>query len=185
MTLDALVLDAKPAQLAALLGATVPPALVEDMVRSPRLRARLAGLLPARLGDVGAIDSVQGALLAMNRDALLSLALRAGAVWHAAAIKRIVEGAAIRTLVERIGEAQRRVALAGAALAPEAELAAPSPDAIADAVPTDGAACLAAWCEAQPWPVAIRLRLLRPEAAPSPEHISRGPAIITWLARQP
>ncbi len=183
MTLDALVLDAKPAQLAALLGATVPPSVVEDVVRSPRLRAKLAGLLPARLGAIGEIDSVQGVLLAMNRDALLSLSMRAGAVWHASAIKQLVDGAAIRALVERIGEAQRRIALAGAALAPPAKHL--SLDALAEAIPADGAACLAAWCEAQPWPVAVRLRLLRPEAAPDPEHVNQGPAIIAWLASQP
>ena len=172
---------ALPAQLAAALGHGVSTALAARLQAADRLRTRLDEILAQRFGAVTAPDAVQEQLLAMDAPALSRLADQAGAVWHAAAIARLVDGAAVRALVAAIGEELREVALRGHALAGPGTISAP--EAIAALIPQDGAACLAAWCEAQPVAVGMRVSLRRPAATPGEAHRAQGPAIIAWLAR--
>lgn len=176
---DALA-EAMPDRLAALLGHGVSEGLAARLQGEARLRAGLDRLLADRLGTLPELDAVQAHVLSMDGAALARLGAQAGAVWHASAIGRIVDGAAVRALVAAIGEDLRGVALRGRVLAgPETAAA---PEAIAALIPHDGAACLAAWCAAQPRPVAARVALRWTPAAPGAAHRAQGPAIIAWLA---
>lgn len=168
-------------RLAALLGHGVSSALIGRLVGSARLRTRLAGLISSRLGDLGELDRHQVSALAMTPDGLLDLSTRAGVVWNGAAIARIIDGASRRALLVALGEHRYSLALAGLGLAQPGATLDPSPDGIVAAVAADGAACLAAWCEAQPATVAGRLRLIRPDGSPGTAHAMSGPAIVAWL----
>lgn len=177
---DLLRLRAAPHdRVAALIGYGVSPALVARLVRLPRIEAKLAALLTTRWGPLGPLDPGRSAILAMGDDDLLALASRAGVVWHAGAIARVIDGPSRQELVDRLGPGDYDLALAGLHLARsvEAPAGAVSPEAIA----ADGSACLAAWCDAQPPAIADRLRLIRPAASPAAVHHATGPAIVAWL----
>ena len=179
---DTLVRAARLDRLAAVLGGGLSEALAARLQAADRLHSRIEQVLAARLGAVEKPDTVQARLLGMDAPSLVRLAGEAGAVWHAAAIARLLDGAAVRALVALIGEDLRAAALRGRALAGPAT--ASTPDEIASAIPLDGDACLAAWCEAQPMPVAARVGLRwAPRAAtePSAAHLERGPAIVASL----
>lgn len=165
-------------RVAALIGHGVSPGLVARLVRLPRIEAKLAALLTTRWGSLGPLDHGQSAVLAMGDDDLGALASRAGVVWHAGAIARVIDGASRQDLVERLGPGGYELAMAGLRLARPVETdAVASPDMIA----ADGSACLAAWCDAQPPAIADRLRLIRPAASPASVHHASGPAIVAWL----
>ncbi len=179
---DLRLLDAAPHdRIALLLGFGVSPALVTRLVRSPRLQARLAPVVVSRLGALAVPDKWQAAALAMLPDELHDLANRTGAVWHAGAIARIIDGPSRRTLVGALGENTYELALAGIALAQPVGYPAPSPASLVEAVAADGAASLAAWCEAQPPSIAARLRLMRPDVSFDATHAKTGPGIVAWL----
>lgn len=178
-------------RIAALLQHGVSTALVGRLIHSERLQMRLAEFVSAQLGELDALDGTQAAVLAMSPDAMADLAMRAGAIWHARAIARIIDGPSRRALLALLGEDRYRLALEGLDLV-GLDLAAPAtdidrtPETIAKSVEADGAACLAAWCEAQPPRIANRLALLRPAGSPATIHKASGPVIIAWLLeRQP
>lgn len=172
---------ASPERTADLLGHGVSATLVEKLTGAPRLQGRLAALLVSRLGDLGRLDDRQVSVLAMTPDALRELAVRAGAVWNAGAVARIIDGATRRALTARLGDDAYGLALSGRRLAPPDGPVDLTFAAIADAAPIEGAACLAAWCDIQPSPIAARLTLVGPKAAPMAGHRTWGPAIIDWL----
>lgn len=177
-----------PAAIASLLGHGVPARLVERMTGVPSIRERLDRALFERLGKLPEeLTPAQAFIALLDEAGLTLLTLRAGAVWHAAAIASVHQGDAVRALVERIGPEFREAALADLAAhprpaAPQADVALPL-DGIATAIARDGTACLIAWCEIQPrsigWRILLRLRL---SCRPGPEHLERGPAILERLA---
>jgi hypothetical protein len=177
----ALVRAASHERLASVLGYGVSADLVGRLAQSSRLRMRLTSLIASRMGKIGELDREQARILAMSPDQLTDLSMRAGAVWHAAAILRIVDGVSRRILVARLGEKNYQLGLAFRSLQPPGTTLDRAPGEIAQAVPADGAACLAAWCESQPPAVAGRLRLTRPAASPEPAHLTWGPPIIAGL----
>lgn len=168
-------------RVAALVGHGVSAALVGRVVRSPRLEARLASLVAARLGPLGVVDRGGAAVLAMTSDEQLQLAGSAGAVWHGDAIARIIDGPSHQTLLTGLGQHRYGAALAGRHLAPVKNPVDRSPELLLQAVAADGAACFAAWCDAQPAALAGRLRLVHPEASVEAAHRTFGPTIVTWL----
>lgn len=168
-------------KIASALGGGVSAALVDTLVRSPRFGARLAGLVLSRLGDLGSPTHQQAAVLAMQSGELSALACRAGCVWHAGAIARIIDGAARRALVDSIGDENYALAFAYRELQPPGVAHERSPDDLVRAIAADGAACLAAWSEAQPAPMAMLLRLMRPDASPGSLHETWGVAIVARL----
>jgi hypothetical protein len=183
------LLATSPGRLAAFLGHGVSADLVERLVQTPRLRAGLAGLITSRLGALGPLDPMQAKIMAMSQQDVADLAAKAGAVWHAGSIAQIIDGAKRRVLVGLLGEEHYKLALAAATERPNERptdrlLAAPladTPEAIAEAVVNDGAACLAAWCAHQPPALRGRLDLMRPPALPGPAHAAAGPQIIARL----
>ena len=162
--------------------------LAEQMRRSVRLRPRVVAALEERLGALPeqlTVDQVR--LLAMDAAALDGVAAEVGAVWLAPAVLRLLEGSAVRAFVASVGEPARQAALRWRAYAPvlpptmtgtaytTTELAAQVVDA--------GAACLRAWCEAQPQAVGGRVRLLlhRP-VVPDAVQRAAGPALVERIA---
>jgi hypothetical protein len=174
-----------PDRLAAVLGCGVSAGLVGRLSQSPRVWQRAAEYISQRLGDVGTLSREQARALAMRPDELIDLANRAGAIWHRGAIARIIDARARRSLVEMLGEKNYALSMAHGGLEPPGTAAELAPEDIAAAIPADGAACLAVWCEAQHHAVAERLRLTRPVASPERAHEMWGqPIVIRLLADQ-
>src|SRR5262249_45494191 len=123
----------------------------------------------------------QAKILMMQPDEMIDLSNRAGCAWHGGAIIRFIDGASRRLLVSLLGERNYELALAYNGLQLPSIAYDLPPEDIAKAVPIDGAACLAAWCEVQPRAVAARLRLVRPLASPESTHETWGPQIISRL----
>lgn len=179
---DLLLLRAAPHdRIAALVGHGVSAALVGRMVRSARLEARLSSLVAARLGPLGDVDAGGAAVLAMTADERLDLAGRAGAVWHGAAIARVIDTPSHQALVTGLGGDGYGAALAGRHLAQVTAFPDLSPEAILRAVARDGIACFAAWCDTRSPALADRLRLVGPAAPAEAVHRASGPAIVAWL----
>jgi hypothetical protein len=170
-----------PGRLATFLGHGITADLVDRLVRTPRLRVELAGLIASRLGALGPLDPMQARIMAMREQDVTDLAAKAGAVWHAGSIARIVDGAKRRVLVSLLGEEHYKLALAAATERPAAAALPDVPEIIAEAIANDGAACLAAWCAHQPPALRGRLDLIRPVALPGPAHMAAGPQIIARL----
>ncbi|WP_407158261.1 hypothetical protein [Bradyrhizobium sp. STM 3557] len=181
MTDAALLQSASSDRLASVLGCGISSTLVDQLVHTPRFRDRLFGLVLRRLGEVGCLSREQAKMLAMQPDQLIELSRRAGSVWHAGSIIRIIDGASRRLLISLLGERNYALALVRAEARPPGVTVDLTPEDIAKAVAIDGAACLAEWCEQQPWAVCGRLRLKRPAAAPDSVHRTWGPQIIAHL----
>jgi hypothetical protein len=181
---DVTLLQAAPHdRLGSVLGYGVSAALVGRLAQSPRLQARMTELISLRLGDLNDLNREHAKVLAMAPDELTDLSIRAGVVWHAGVIARIIDGVSRRALVVLLGEKNYGLALAGLCSQPPLPDSAfdRGPEDIAKAVSVDGAACLAAWCESQPRAVSGRLRLIRPAASPEDAHETWGPQIVTRL----
>jgi hypothetical protein len=157
--------------------------VVGRLAQSPRLQARMTELISLRLGDLNDLNREHAKVLAMAPDELTDLSIRAGVVWHAGVIARIIDGGSRRALVVLLGEKNYGLALACLCSQPPLPDSAfdRGPEDIAKAVSVDGAACLAAWCEYQPRAVSGRLRLIRPAASPEDAHETWGPQIVTRL----
>jgi hypothetical protein len=170
-------------RIAALLGHGVSATLVARLVSAPRLQIRLAAMISAQLGEIEGLDEDQASVLAMTPEAIADLSTRAGLVWHAGSVARVIDAVSRRALVAALGENNYVLALDGIAMAAPATLA-PSPKTIEDAIRVDGPACLTAWCETQPPGIASRLALLLPPASTTSAHKAAGPAIVAWVLRR-
>jgi hypothetical protein len=168
-------------RLAAVLGYGVSSAMIDRLAQIPRLQARMTELISARLGDVGDMTQDQARVLAMSSDELAVLSARAGVIWYGGAIARIIDKASRQSLVALLGEETYAVALACIDLQPPGITLGLTLENIAEAVPIDGAACLAAWCGSQRHSVSRRLQLTIPAATPDSIHTTWGPTIIGRL----
>jgi hypothetical protein len=158
--------------------------LVDRLVQTPRLRKRLDDLITSRFAALGPLDPVQARLIAMNEQEMTELAAKAGAIWHAGSIARVIDQAGRHILIGLLGERHYKLALAAVQEQPAAALLPGIPQVIAEAVAKDGAACLAAWCARQPPALRGCLDLMRPAALPAPTHLAAGPRIIAKLLAQ-
>ena len=141
-----------------------------------RTGARAARLLASRLGagDPAGLDAVDAGLCLAAPAALDAMAERAGAIWHAASIGRLILAADIARLAARHPQA-RTLALRHAALAPPG-VPACDPDGLGDAIARDGARCLSAWIDTLPaWAAKrVRLKWLVPPWSGSPARAGEG-----------
>ena len=175
-----------PGAIASLLGAGIQAPLVDRMLAKPSTRKRLDVELNARLGTLPSDrTALQDHILLLDPPKLVTLALQAGAVWHASFIARVYDGASVRALAERIGPEFREAAIADLASNP-ALATLPHPDLDLEKLPAaiarDGAACLVAWCECQPRPIGWRILLkLRISSKPTAHHAQIGSAIVDRL----
>jgi YOP proteins translocation protein K (YscK) len=175
--------------VAALLGGGLPGELVETLIASPRFAARLRAAALHRLessaGELSASEPTAVAALALTPDGLSGIVLRAGAIWHAAAIARIVEASSRRRLMASLGPDIYAIALEARSLAPAEAIAPPDMDDWFEAVMRHGAFCWSAWRTRQPPAVASRLALLGRNDLPERIHEAFGPAIVDWLLVRP
>lgn len=162
------------------MGHGVSADLVDRMFGNERVLARCIGLLDDRLGPF--VPSRRQAIaLWLDRPRLATLAYQAGVIWHAAAIARLIDGAAVRNLVAAIGPELRLFAIQNVALAPPMEQT-PSGDILLEVVDLAGQRCLGAWCARQPSAIGKRIALRLPDhAAPEDAHHAFGPPIIDSL----
>jgi hypothetical protein len=168
-------------RVAALLGHGFPGRLVEKLAEMPRFAPRLQAAVASRLGDLPPIDARQIVALALDEDGLRRITLRAGAVWHAAALARLVDGAARRGAIASLGPDAYALALESRALGSSGGSADLPQGDLAGAAAVDGECCWAAWCAMQPAPLKSRLSLLARDVSPLAAHMAFGPAIIGWL----
>jgi hypothetical protein len=175
---------ADPAQVAPLLAPGLSPETARRLLASPRLGARASRWLAARLGegDPAALPVPDGALAVASAETLETVALCAGAVWHAPRMRALVLGADIAVLQARLGDevrcaALRHARLSGAAAQPGG--VAEDADALADDIARAGAACLAVWIETLPDWAAARVRLKWPGGAAQPADADASARAVT------
>lgn len=161
-----------PRQLAACLG-DAPAELREQVLAQPRFRARLLVLLLARhqlqpLSEITVPDATTMSVLELSPLAFSRLPRLCGAIWHAATLAREVRAPAQQALRQALGSELYSQALAHRELAGAADLLR-EPAALVQAIDQDGAACVAAWAQAQPAPLQrwLALRLSLPAAQPA------------------
>ncbi|KKX26169.1 hypothetical protein [Rhizobium sp. LC145] len=182
--------DLHPDRMAACFRTVGATGLPKRLTAEPRFAGRLAGVLH-RHYDLTEMDEGSGApedqgLVALSRDELERLAVRAGVILRAREFLREIRGPVLAALAERFGpgaleDARRHVDLAGNR-PPAIDL-----DGLEAAVSLDGEACLAAWIAALPAPLSRRVCLKWPNdhAVPSTDDayvIERGPVILRRLA---
>ncbi len=161
-----------PGRVAELLAPGLAPETATRLIQSPRLRFRAAALLAARLGDASrALAALEPGerMLVLASDpaaAFARAASFAGAVWHAGRVRALVLRDDVRGFegAVQFGAGARAMALRHPDLAPPAE---DTGEPLAGAVTRDGHACLAAWVDSLPEPIAARVRLWLPAG---PQH---------------
>jgi hypothetical protein len=156
---------AEPTLAAPLLATDLGAATAERLLHHPRFAARASAALVRRLpvADTDSLDPRDHAAALSDATTLTRIAARAGGVWNAHRLRRLLLACDIAPLIERFGEDLRAVALRHAALAVQNS----AEDELADAIERDGARCLATWIDAQPaWAAArIRLKWCSPQSA--------------------
>jgi hypothetical protein len=168
--------------IAALLGGNLQADLVEKLIASPRFAARLNICAERQLGELSAPNPAAIAALALAPDGLSDVVLRAGAIWLAAGIARIVDASARRGLIASLGSDVYEIALEARGLSPSADaVVPPNGDDWAGAAMRDGTSCWSAWRALQLPSVASRLSLLGHNVLPAPIYETFGPAIVDWL----
>lgn len=172
-----------PERIAGLLPEGLAAGLRDRLAASSRLRLRLSALLERRfaLPSLAAVDlaTPEARFALLEGETLQGGLRRAGAIWHARSLRRIILAETLRRLVQRLGRANHRAALRFVDLAPEdnerdgIDLESPDIDGLMALIERDGLIAVNAWCRHQPAALAARLRLKLP---PCPEADDEPPA---------
>ena len=183
-----MVAELLPERLAPLLAEGLPPAvaarLLSDARLGPRARAFAAGVLGDVAAAIEALTPGERLLAEAPGRALSEAATLAGAVWHAPRVRGLLLAKEVAAFAAALAEAARRAALRHGALAPGGIAV---PRDLEAAIREDGAACLTAWLDSLPRPLAARLRLRLPlsaEGVPEALHRAHGPAILRAVAAE-
>ncbi|MGN8114257.1 hypothetical protein [Labrys sp. 22185] len=173
-------LHAIAARLVPCFGGSLGDEACAHMLTAGRLEARLSSLIGEHYGfspQEPQVDEGDRAIALCDPDALADIALKAGAIYWAAAFAGVIRRETTAALHAQLGEALCEFAVVNRDLAgPEQDL---DPIAgLAGRVTADGWRCLGAWCDALPAGVGMRVRLKLP---PSPELDGIGPAPSTQL----
>jgi hypothetical protein len=176
---------ADPNQAAPIIAPGLRTETIQRLLTSPRLAERASQLLAERLGagDPATLEPADRALASSAAATLETVALAAGAVWHAQRVRALVLGADIALLCARFGDGTRDAALRHAALAPDdRHLAAPNDttdgaEALADDIQRDGVRCMAAWIDTLPGWAAARIRLKWPPTNTPLDDAARACAV--------
>ena len=140
-------------------------------------RARLVDVLAGRIRRTASGDDLSR-LLDLDDEAVAELPLRVGCAWHAASILRIVDGAAIRLLAERLGFDPRPGALRHG---PRHLVAGVPAIELPERIGTDGAACLDAWCAQLDDLGSVYGRFRLRAGTPDESHRDYGPPLVRAL----
>lgn len=158
------------------------PELARLLLACSRAAPAVGRLIHARIGELPtALSSVQAVLMGMDAAGLTVLATRAGAVRHAQALVRLLDGAALRALDAALGPEPRADALRLHAMV--AGVAPPGGGgSLVEAIPREGNGCLRAWCGRQDLAVGGRVMLLlSPGVSPIGMEAVLGAAIVEAL----
>ncbi|MGC2779003.1 MAG: SctK family type III secretion system sorting platform protein [Bradyrhizobium sp.] len=167
----------------------LPAALTERMLTVARLHPRLSEIIISHYGLVECSACDRGSsdcgAAAWPVDRLTRLAHRAGAVWHAGALRSLILGRSLAPLLAAFDEDLRAVAIRHIDLAAEATPRIDMGD-VAEAIRRDGMHCLNAWVtELRPCSrerVILKFPLKSAIGGPvSPTHHARGVLIIRRL----
>ncbi len=185
-----------PERMATLLPDGLPAGFRDRLMGSARLRLRLSSLLARRFRlapcCAGDLETPEGRFAQLEGDALQNALLRAGAIWHARKIRKIILAAPLRHLIERLGRDNHRAALRFIDLAAEDDAAdddidnreaSPNIDNLLNRIERDGLIAVNAWCDHQPAALAGRLKLKLPpcpevDEQPPASHRDRGLMIV-------
>ncbi|MDB6454403.1 hypothetical protein [Falsirhodobacter sp. 20TX0035] len=166
-----------PSRLRLLFDPPLPDAVAARLRAEPRFADRIAAM--AGPDPLDGADPADRALLAMGREGLETLALRAGVVLHARALLREIRGPVIAALAARFGEGALTDARRHLDLSPDrTDLAEP------ERIAADGTACLSAWLDTLPPALRDHAALAWPDNLPPGDEVTRthGPAILRRLA---
>lgn len=180
--LNALGAAIHPDRLALRLDASLSPATLSRLQKSPRLQGRLAALL---LAD-GVEEGAWGPDL-LSGNAPRRVALLVGGIWHARSLLKLISGQDLAFLAERIGPEVQSFAIRHIGQAMASELIG-EPERLARLIEQDGHGCLGAWLEGVSASERRRVLLRLPvgTAAESPTDAHReaaGPLVALVLAR--
>jgi hypothetical protein len=189
MTEPVLYMD--PARFEACFEGVFPPAVCRKMQGSARLRSRLSDVVQTHYQldpwvDPEQMEAIDRAIALEPAQGLMDLALRAGAIYWSSAIAGAVLAKTVAALHSQLGDDLCAYAIAHRDLTGPAQRLEPLDD-VGDRIEDDGWRCLAAWCEAVPAGIGLRVRLKLPtdsimdQPAP-PEFKARGPEIIRRAA---
>jgi hypothetical protein len=145
------------------------------LLATPRLSARLSARILGRYGLAGRelwdFEPRRRRLALLDVGMLRQIAVRAGALLHSAAIRRVVMREGVMAVRGLLGEEGHAFALKRAPFLP-LPVRLPEPADPASVLERDGLSCLAAWLEREPEPLARRVRLRFPPGtaidAPTP-----------------
>ena len=179
-----------PERLADFLPAGLSRHLQQELLNCRRLRYRLSQRILAafcsEVCDVAPFSTPERQIALRGRTAIARLARLAGASWHGGFLRTVIDGAALREVLERIGAEACDFALArldqNAPLCGEIAL-----DDLRQVVDRDGIGCLKAWSAAQPKGLRERISLMISpvewgDGTPEPKHQARGPGIVREAA---
>lgn len=186
-----------PDRIAKLLPESLPNGFRDRLQGSKRLRGRLSERLAERFAlkpcDMDDLTTPEGRFAALEGESLQKALRRAGAIWHARSIRKIILAERLRVLVEWLGRDNHRAALRFIDLSPEDALPASGDTGADDETPDlqtlmgrierDGLITVNAWCRHQPAALAARLRLKLPpcpevDDEPPETHRDRGLMIV-------
>jgi hypothetical protein len=178
---------ADPRLAAPLIAPGLRPETAQRLFASPRLARRASRWLADAVGcgDPAALEPVDLALASASVTLLDSVALCAGAVWHAQRVRALVLGSDISLLCGRLGDATRNAALRHAPPALDGSHPSGRDDdaaALADAVERDGTRCMSAWLDALPHWARSRVCLKWPGVRELPAG-ANGPASAVRIVR--
>jgi hypothetical protein len=151
------------------LSASARQALLQSPRFMERISARIASRFPLPLLSLDN-DDPHAHLLLRGRENLRLMIRRAGAIWHAGVLRRVVLATERRALDASLGPDIIPFALHHVHLAPRTMPAALQGDA-ADVVDRSGAACLAVWMKDWPMDTVSRVNIMLP-AKIWPAHAS-------------
>lgn len=157
----------------------LPGPVLAGLADSGRVHARLRAVWEGATACPD-LPPVVPALACAPVPQLCAMAQRAGAVWHARAICRVVQAPERAALAAEVGGG----ALAFARAHREAAVATRVPPELGAAIRADGLACLHAWAMQLHPGIAARLALRLPEMAGTldPAHHAHGPGLIRLAA---
>lgn len=153
----------EPSRLDACFGGYLGAELCERLKGTARLGDRVSAMIIERWGLVPGcnrflVEDCDRTIALRSAESLCELSHRAGAIYWAKTIARVILAAHVKALHEQLGEPLCALALAHLDLSGREQPLQPI-ETIGVRIKDDGWRCLAAWCASQPGAVNARVRL--------------------------
>lgn len=155
----------------------LPAPLLAQCAKNPKprstalLASRVANRLP--LPEMPVVLEVPDFLASLDAEKIGQIVMRAGAVWHGARLKWLIDARDRSRIINRVGRGAFAYGLLNARLS---IVSGDRVDAgiLADSIGHDGRACWQCWLSAQPVDIRTRLALLSPPAAEAEDRWNAG-----------